>query len=89
MKEGEVSDPFESRSMKGKPEMKIIKLIRKTEPHIADIDTDYQMISDMTKGKKKEEVISRWIQKVQKTTYFKIDEDYRECNYKYKGWFSK
>ncbi len=89
MKEGEVSDPFESRSMKGKPEIKIIKLIRKTEPHIADIATDYQMISDMTKGKKKEEVISSWIQKVQKTTYFKIDEEYRDCNYKYKGWFSK
>ncbi|MCF6365396.1 MAG: peptidylprolyl isomerase [Bacteroidales bacterium] len=89
MKISEVSEPFESRSMKGKPEMKIIKLLSKTEPHIADINTDYQLISDMAKEKKKEEIISDWIQKVQKTTYFKIDEEYRDCNYKYKGWFSE
>jgi len=89
MKIGEVSEPFESRSMRGKPEIKIIKLISKTEPHIADINTDYQLISDMAKEKKKEEIISSWIYKVQKTTYFKIDDEYRDCDYKYKGWFSK
>lgn len=86
MKNGEVSEPFESRSMKGKPEMKIIKLINKTEPHIADINTDYQLISDMAKEKKKKEMVSNWIKKVQKTTYLKIDKEYRNCNFKYKGW---
>jgi len=89
MKIGEVSEPFESRSMKGKPEMKIIKLINKTEPHIANIKTDYQLISDMAKEKKKEELISNWIKKVQKTTYLKIDKEYQNCNFKYKGWLEK
>lgn len=89
MKPGEISNSYESRSMKGKAEMKIIKLIKKTEPHVADISTDYQLISNMAKEKKKEKIISNWIKKVQKTTYFKIDENFRDCNYKYKGWFSK
>jgi peptidyl-prolyl cis-trans isomerase SurA len=89
MKIGEISEPYESRSMKGKPEMKIVKLSDKTIPHIADIDTDYQLLSDMTKNKKKDEIISRQINKIQKTTYFKIDEEYRNCNYKYKAWFSE
>ncbi len=89
MNAGEISQSYESRSMKGKPEIKIIKLINKTEPHIADIKTDYQLISDMSKQKKKDIIVSNWIKKVQKTTYFKIDEDYRNCNFKYKGWFSK
>lgn len=88
MKIGEVSDPFESYSMKGKPEIKIIKLLNKTEPHIASIDTDYQLISDMAKGKKKEDIISKWIHKSQKSTYFIIDEEYHDCNFKYKGWLS-
>lgn len=88
MKIGEVSDPFESFSMKGKPEIKIIKLVNKTEPHIANIETDYQLISDMAKEKKKEELISKWIQKSQKTTYFMIDDEYHECSFKYKGWLS-
>lgn len=86
MKIGEVSEPFESRSMKGKPEIKIIKLLGKTEPHVANIDTDYQLISDMAKEKKKKEVVSNWIKKVQKTTYLKIDKDYQNCDFKYKGW---
>lgn len=86
MKIGEVSEPFESRSMKGKPEMKIIKLLNKTEPHIADIKTDYQLISDMAKEKKKKDIISKWIRKTQKTTYLKIDKEYSNCKFKYEGW---
>ncbi len=86
MKIGEVSEPFESRSLKGKPEMKIIKLLNKTEPHIASIETDYQLISDMAKEKKKNEVISKWIKKTQKTTYLKIDKEYYTCKFKYDGW---
>ncbi len=88
MKPGEFSDPFESQSMKGKPEIKIIKLINKSVPHVADFETDYQLISNMAKEKKKEEIISDWIIKTQKTTYFKIDEEFRDCNFKYSGWFN-
>jgi peptidyl-prolyl cis-trans isomerase SurA len=89
MKPGEISEPFESMSMKGKPEIKIIKLISKSEPHTADFNTDYQLISNMAKEKKKEELINNWIIKTQKTTYFKIDEEYRNCNFKYSGWLSE
>ncbi|MCD4791783.1 MAG: peptidylprolyl isomerase [Bacteroidales bacterium] len=88
MKIGEVSNPFESYSMKGKPEIKIIKLVNKTEPHIASFETDYQLISDMAKEKKKEEIVSKWIQKSQKSTYFMIDVEYHDCKFKYKGWLS-
>ena len=89
MKTGEISEPFESTSMKGKPEIKIIKLLNKTEPHIADINTDYQQISDLTKAHKKTELISNWIAKVQKSTYIKIDDSFFNCDFKYKGWLSK
>jgi len=89
MKIGEISEPFESTNIKnGKQEIKIIKLLEKTDPHIADLDTDYQLIRDMAKKNKKEEVISKWISEKQKTTYFKIDEEYLDCDFKYKGWLS-
>ncbi len=86
MKTGEISEPFESTNMKGQPEIKIIKLLSKTEPHIADISTDYQQISDLAKVHKKEELISEWIRKIQKTTYIKIDDSFYNCKFKYKGW---
>ena len=89
MKTGEISEPFESTSMKGKPEIKIIKLLNKTVTHIADINTDYQQISDLAKANKRTELISNWISKIQKTTYIKIDDSFYNCNFKYKGWLSK
>lgn len=88
MNTGEISEPFESYNMKGKQEMKIIKLTEKTEPHIADLKTDYQLISDLAKEKKKDDVISDWIEEKQRTTYFKIDEEFMNCDFKYKGWLS-
>jgi peptidyl-prolyl cis-trans isomerase SurA len=88
MKPGEISEPFESENLKGKSEIKIIKLISKSQPHIADFDTDYQLISNMAKEKKKEELINKWIIKTQKTTYFKIDDEFRDCQFKYSGWFN-
>ncbi len=89
MKTGEISEPYESTSMKGKPEIKIVKLINKTVPHIADINTDYQQISDLAKAHKKTELISDWIRKTQKTTYIKIDDSFLNCHFKYKGWLSE
>ncbi|NPA68597.1 MAG: peptidylprolyl isomerase [Chlorobi bacterium] len=89
MKTGEISEPFESTNMKGKPEIKIIKLLNRTQPHVADINTDYQEISDLAKENKKTEIISQWIKKIQKSTYIKINEDYYDCNFKYKGWLEK
>ncbi|NPA45305.1 MAG: peptidylprolyl isomerase [Chlorobi bacterium] len=89
MKVGEISEPFDSYSMRGKPEIKIIKLLGKTEPHVADIKTDYQLISDMAKQKKKKEVVSNWIKKIQKTTYLKIAPEYKQCKFKYSGWLEE
>ncbi len=88
MKTDEISEPFESSNMKGKPEIKIIKLLNKTEPHIANINTDYQQISDLTKKNKKNEIIGEWIKKVQRSTYIKINDSYFDCDFKYKGWIN-
>jgi peptidyl-prolyl cis-trans isomerase SurA len=88
MKPGELSEPFENENNKGKTEVKIIKLISKTNPHVADFDTDYQLISNMAKEKKKSDMINKWIIKTQKTTYFKIDDEFKDCPFKFSGWLS-
>jgi peptidyl-prolyl cis-trans isomerase SurA len=86
LKIGEISEPFENQDQKGKTEIKIIIINSKTEPHIASLETDYQRISDMTLENKKQEVISDWIKDKQKTTFIKIDESFKKCPFKYKGW---
>jgi peptidyl-prolyl cis-trans isomerase SurA len=88
LKIGEISDPFENQDYKGKTEMKIIVVNTKTEPHIASLITDYQRIANMALEHKKENVVSDWIVEKQKTTYIKIDDSYKRCEFRYKGWLS-
>jgi peptidyl-prolyl cis-trans isomerase SurA len=86
LKVGEISDPYESKNMKGKTEMKIIMVVSKTEAHIANIKTDYQKISDMALEAQKNITVDKWISEKQKTTFIKIYDDNKNCKFKYSGW---
>ena len=86
MKVSEMSETFENENRKAKTEMKIIKLLSKTKPHVASFKTDYQLISDLALAEKKQKAVSEWIKEKQKTTYIKIDKKYKKCDFKYKGW---
>jgi len=35
---------------------------------------------------KKKTVVDKWIVEKQKTTYIKINPEYKKCNFKYSGW---
>lgn len=86
LKVGEISDPFENRSTRGKSEIKIIRIKSRTEAHIAEFKTDYQKISDLALEAKKKIVVDDWIREKQKTTYINIEPEYRKCNFIYSGW---
>ena len=83
---GEISEPFANYTQKGKSEIKIIKLLKKTTPHVANLKTDYQVISDMTLAGIKEKKVSKWLKDMQKTTFIKISPEYKYCKFRYKGW---
>jgi len=84
----ELSAPFESIDFEGKAVYKIVLLHSKTKTHVADINTDYQKISNMALEQKKEKVTNDWILKKQKTTYIQIDDSYKNCDFRFKGWLS-
>lgn len=86
MNVGETSDPFLSTDDKQRQIYKIIKLINKTKPHRANLQDDYQSISEMFVGKKKENVYHKWIATQQSKTYIHIDDLYANCNFKSKSW---
>ncbi len=83
---GETSSPFLSVDDKQRQVYKIIKLINKTTPHKANLQEDYQQISEMFLAKKKEDVYRKWIAKQQAKTYIRIDDTYANCNFKLKSW---
>ena len=86
---GELSKPFLMTNSKGKEVVAIVKLKDKTEGHRATMKDDYQTLQDVVQAKMAEEKIKKWIKEKQKTTYVRINEDWRNCDFKYDGWIKK
>ncbi|HKL34500.1 MAG TPA: peptidylprolyl isomerase, partial [Tangfeifania sp.] len=62
LKISEISDPFETIDPESRQTVfKIVKLLDKTEGHTADLQNDYQRISDLFLAQKKEKTLKKWI----------------------------
>ena len=88
MKIGDVSAPFESQDNEGHGQLifKIIKLEEIIPSHRADIDKDFVVIQNYAQSLKQEEAIKKFVQEKQKTTFIRIDEMFRDCQFKMDGW---
>ncbi len=87
MNVNEISAPFESIDKETQlPVFKIIKVLKKTDSHKANLQDDYQKLADMYLMKKKEEVFNDWISKQQSATYIRIDQTYANCNFNFNNW---
>lgn len=86
LKVGEMSDPFPSKDEGRKDIYKIVKLCSRSEPHKANLTDDYQLIQDLAIEAKKQDVLNQWIENKLKSTYVKIDDNYKGCSYRLKGW---
>lgn len=83
---GEISKPFTMINSKGKEVCAIVKLKTKINGHKANIRDDYQSLKDMVVNKLQEEKIEKWIVEKQKSTYVRINENWKNCTFKYPGW---
>lgn len=86
LKKGEVSTPFESRDDHANVIFKIIKIKDIVPSHKANLTDDYNIIQGITKQSREQEVFLNWIKEKQKTTYIKIDPEYKGCVFKTEGW---
>ena len=86
MKQGEISEPFIMRNNKDKQVAAIVKLSRRIEGHKANMNSDYQTIKMMAENKKRQEILDRWLKNKIKSTYVRIDENWRDCEFRYEGW---
>ena len=87
LKVGQISAPFEMVSEKnGKKMCAVIKLKNRVETHRATITEDFQAMKDIVLDKRRQEFIKEWVQKKIKTTYVRINDRYKNCDYQYQGW---
>jgi len=87
LKEGEISVPIYYETMNGNA-YRIVKLMKRTEPHKANLIDDYQMIQNFALSKKKAEETENWVNRKLNDIYIRIDADYQQCDLTY-NWIQK
>ena len=90
MKVGEISEAFTMIPQKtGKEECVIVKLKSRINGHKATISEDYQNLKEIVLDKRRDEVLDKWIREKQKHTYVRINDNWKNCAFKYPGWIKK
>lgn len=90
MNEGDISEPFIMMDPKRNREVvAIVKLTNRIEGHKANLADDYQTLKQMYETAQRTKIIDNWIRKKQKETFVRIEDGWRNCEFKYDGWIKK
>lgn len=81
---GDISEPFVMINSKNQREqIAVVKLNKRIEGHKADLAEDYQTLKDLYENHKKAKIIEDWVTQKQKDTYVYIEENWRNCEFRY------
>ena len=83
---GEISKPFLMINDRGKTVCAIVKLKSRSEGHKATITEDFQVLKNVVVEKRRQERLHEWVVNRIKSTYVRINDRYRDCQFEYEGW---
>ncbi len=84
---GEISAPFIMRDPRRDREIvALVKLTARIPAHRANLADDYQLIKNMCEESAREDIIREWLVNKIKSTYVRIEEGWRGCDFQYEGW---
>ena len=86
LKVGEISTPFQMINERGKTVCVIAKLKSRTEGHKATITEDFQVMKDVVLEKRREQKLHEWVVNKIKSTYVRVNDRYKDCQFEYQGW---
>ncbi len=89
MKEGDISEPFESLDNEGRNGNTIYKILylEKVIPaHVATFNEDYNSLLSEIDAKNSQKALDKFIEERIKTTYIVIDPLFQGCDFERKGW---
>ena len=75
----EITDPFPMTALDGTKAFKIVKLLTRTDPHVANLREDYTKIKMAAVEQQKSIFIETWLKENVTSTYIWIDPMYRDC----------
>jgi peptidyl-prolyl cis-trans isomerase SurA len=82
----ELSTPVLMQDEKGEDAYRLLYLKKRTQPHRANLEEDYNEIQEWALQQKKQEAMVEWISKNAQKAYIKINDKYLECDLEQK-WF--
>ena len=86
LKVGAVSAPFQMINERGKTVCAIVKLKSRTDGHKATVTEDYQVLKNVVLAKRREQALHEWVVNRIKSTYVRVNDRYRDCQFEYEGW---
>ena len=86
MQVGDISKPFVMVNNKGKDVVAVVKLKSRVEGHRATMKDDYQELQDVVVEQLSAQKVSKWIKDLQATTYVRVNDEWRDCEFQYPGW---
>ncbi|WP_294742782.1 peptidylprolyl isomerase [uncultured Prevotella sp.] len=86
LKVGQISAAFPMINDQGKTVCVIAKLKSRTEGHKATITEDFQVMKELVMEKRREKMLHDWVVQKIKSTYVRLGEDYKDCQFEYEGW---
>ena len=89
LKIGEISEPFASKDDKGKLVYKIIKLKSLSDPHRANLKSDYSFLQDIAMNDKMNKLIREWVNDKIETSYIYLEESMKRCGLSNSNWLKQ
>lgn len=87
MEVGEVSKPFIMKDPKRNRDIvALVKLTARIEPHRANMSDDYELIQSLYEEAQRNKILSDWLEKKISETFVRIEDGWRGCDFKHKGW---
>lgn len=86
MKVGQISKSFKMINQRGKTVCVIAKLKNRIDGHKATVTEDFQILKDVVLNKRREDRIHQWVVDKIKSTYTRLNDDYKDCQFEFEGW---
>ncbi len=83
---GDMTEPKLFDEQGGSKVVKILYIVSKTEPHVANLETDYAKIQQAAIADKQAQLLNDWVEDRKDDFYIRIAPDYKTCKFTI-SWF--
>ena len=77
----DIEGPILYQTREGKEGYRLVKLVKKIEPHRANLKDDYQILQEQAAARAKQQATLNWIEGKINETYIFIGDNYKDCEW--------